>query len=68
MGHQENLKVIQNYGAARRVQDALHTTSKSIKSISGETESTDKRLAQAVQTERLSIEDFEKENVHNKYR
>lgn len=58
--HQESLKLIQNYSAARRVQDAL-TTSTSRKSISGEIESTDNTLPQAVQMERLSVEDLEGE-------
>lgn len=67
VGHQETRKVTRNYGAARRVQDAL-TTSISRKSISGEIESIDNKPPQAVQTERPSIEDFKEENVHNKYR
>jgi len=57
VGHQETRKVTRNYGAARRVRDAL-TTSISRKSISGEIESTDNKPPQAVQTERPSIEDF----------
>jgi len=65
--HQENRRVIRDYGAARRVQDAL-TPSIPRKSLSVTIESIGNNSSPTVQMERLSADHLEKENTHNKYR